>query len=281
MIGTSYDEIVGLIEGERNALLDLLNGLAAGHWESRTSCPGWSVKDIAAHILGDDMGILARERDRYTPEPAAGSPAPAASWEALVRRINAANEVWVDAWRRVSPALIREPLALSGPRLGDYYRTLDADTLGDPVSWAGDDPAPNWLRVAREYTERWVHQQQIRDAVGVPGVQEAQWVRPLLDTFAHSLPIALRTFDRPEGTTVLLVATGEGGDRWAVVRREGRWSLGEPPAGQVTATTTLDVETLWHVYTKAIDRTTVRKRAEVFGDEDLGRAVLSAVAIIA
>ncbi|HEX3202686.1 MAG TPA: hypothetical protein VHW42_12245 [Actinomycetes bacterium] len=39
----------------------------------------------------------------------------------------------------------------------------------DPVSWVGPDPAPNWLDVAREYSERWTHQQQIRDAAEIPG----------------------------------------------------------------------------------------------------------------
>ena len=36
------------------------------------------------------------------------------------------------------------------------------------VNWAGPEPAPIWLDPAREYTERWVHQQHIRDAVRNP-----------------------------------------------------------------------------------------------------------------
>lgn len=33
------------------------------------------------------------------------------------------------------------------------------------VSWASDGPVPYWFNVAQEFTERWVHQQQMREAV--------------------------------------------------------------------------------------------------------------------
>jgi hypothetical protein len=58
------------------------------------------------------------------------------------------------------------------------------------VSWVGPDPVPNWLDVAREYTERWTHQQQARDAVGMPGLREPTFMAPVLATFVHALPQA-------------------------------------------------------------------------------------------
>jgi hypothetical protein len=33
------------------------------------------------------------------------------------------------------------------------------------VSWAGEEKSANWFDTAREFTERWHHQQQIRLAV--------------------------------------------------------------------------------------------------------------------
>lgn len=48
---------------------------------------------------------------------------------------------------------------------------LDLNALGGPVEWAtGSDPAPAWLDIAREYMERYIHQRQIRDATGRPGL---------------------------------------------------------------------------------------------------------------
>jgi hypothetical protein len=40
--------------------------------------------------------------------------------------------------------------------------------MGEPVTWAGPEPAPIWLDIAREYTERWLHQAQVRDATRNP-----------------------------------------------------------------------------------------------------------------
>jgi hypothetical protein len=34
-------------------LLTLLSNLSAEEWEKPTVCEGWSVKDIALHLLGD------------------------------------------------------------------------------------------------------------------------------------------------------------------------------------------------------------------------------------
>jgi uncharacterized protein (TIGR03083 family) len=273
-----YDTILELLQSERGELLALLGALAPDAWSGATGCPGWSVKDIAAHVLSDDVGILARERDSFR---APGAP-PSSSWDDLVRFVNERNEAWVAAWRRVSPRLLIDLLAVTGPSLWDFYRTLDADALGESVSWAGTQPAPNWLRVAREYTERWVHQQQIRDATGTPGLREARWVRPLLDTFAHSLPIALQAVDAPEGTAVTLEATGEGGGRWTVARRGEGWQLAAEPTTQRPSTVvTVEVDTLWRLYTKAIDRDAARARARIEGDAALGERLLAARAIIA
>jgi uncharacterized protein (TIGR03083 family) len=278
MDAASYDSVLRLLEDERAELLKLLGALDPEAWAGKTACPGWSVKDIVAHVLGDDYGILVRERDGFR---APDSPR-SSSWDDVVRFVNERNETWVAAWRRCSPRLLIDLLGMSGPALRDHYRSLDADALGPPVSWAGDQPAPHWLRMAREYTERWVHQQQIRDATGRPGLREDRWVRPLLDTFAHSLPVALRDAEAPDATAVVLEATGEGGGRWAAVRRGGRWRLATQPSPPHASTVvTVDVETLWRLYTKAIDRDAARARAHVAGDEALASRVLSARAIIA
>jgi uncharacterized protein (TIGR03083 family) len=275
---SSYDTVLRLLEAERAELLGLLKALDADAWAGATGCPGWSVKDIAAHVLGDDFGILARERDGYREVRSTKS----GSWDDVVRFVNERNEAWVTAWRRASPRLLIDLLTGSGPALWAYYRSIDPAELGAPVSWAGDQPAPNWLRVAREYTERWVHQQQIRDATGRPGLREGHWVGPLLDIFAHALPVALRSGDAPDGTVVVVAATGEGGGRWTVARRGQGWQLvAEPTAERPSTVVTIDVETLWRLYTKAIDRDAARAGARVEGDEALAERVLSARAIIA
>jgi hypothetical protein len=172
-------------------------------------------------------------------------------------------------------------LSFSGPPLWEHFQGLDPEALGGVVSWAGTEPAPHRLGVAREYTERWIHHQQIRDALNVGGLREARWIRPLLETFAYSLPVALRAVPADDGTIVELTAVGQGGGRWSVLRRNNAWSVIEESRTPPAASLALDVETLWRLYTKGIDRATARSRATIEGDQALALPLLSAVAIIA
>jgi hypothetical protein len=97
----------------------------------------------------------------------------------------------VEAARRISPALLIELLDVAGRRFEEYVGTLDLDAAGGPVQWAtGSQPAPVWLDVAREYMERYVHQDQIRSATG-RGRLGALFTWPVLETAAHALPRAL------------------------------------------------------------------------------------------
>jgi uncharacterized damage-inducible protein DinB len=58
-----------LLTDDRAALLRLLRTLSAFEWLSDTDVPGWTVKDLAFHVLDDDLGWLSRGRDGT---PAAG-----------------------------------------------------------------------------------------------------------------------------------------------------------------------------------------------------------------
>ncbi|HLI07692.1 MAG TPA: maleylpyruvate isomerase N-terminal domain-containing protein [Ktedonobacteraceae bacterium] len=48
-----------LFPAERKQLLLLLSQLDESEWHRPTICPGWTVKDIALHLLGDDTSISA------------------------------------------------------------------------------------------------------------------------------------------------------------------------------------------------------------------------------
>jgi uncharacterized protein (TIGR03083 family) len=268
-------DVIDLFEPERAALLDVLASLAADEWRAPTVCAGWSVKDVAAHIIADDFGIVSGGRDRYDIGWFSGP------WEELLAYINKRNEAWVAAMRRVSPQLIVELLRFSGERMAAEFRARDLDAIGVPVDWAGPEPAPAWLHVAREYTERWLHQQQIRDAVKRPGLKDARMFAPVLDAFVRAMPHTYRDVAAPDGTHVLLTITGEAGGAWSLIMRDGSWSLyrdaGTPPAASVT----VDQETAWRLFTKGIDAGAARAAAKITGDRALGEVALSMVSILA
>jgi uncharacterized protein (TIGR03083 family) len=39
------------VDAERAALAELLSGLAEAEWETPSVCPGWTVRDVAAHVI--------------------------------------------------------------------------------------------------------------------------------------------------------------------------------------------------------------------------------------
>jgi uncharacterized protein (TIGR03083 family) len=266
--------------GERAALLDLLASLSAAEWAAPTVCAGWSVKDVALHLLGDDVGRLAAGRDN-SPNPAFWIDPELDPWTGLVAAIDRQNELWVETTRRLSPRLVIDLLRLTGEQTEDYFRQLDVEAVRGAVDWAGPDPAPVWLDLAREYTERWVHQQHIRDAVARPGLKEPEWLHPVLATFVYGLLRSLAGIEAGEGTVARLTITGEAGGDWVAVRRDGGWHLGTDYAGVAAATVALDQETAWRLFTKGISKDEARARAMTTGDPALAGRVLDTVSILA
>lgn len=266
-------DVLDLFGEDRAALLALLGDLDADDWQRPTACAGWTVRDVALHILGGDLANLSRRRDRFS----GASPAPG---ESVLDFINRFNHDWVAATRRLSPPVICELLAVSGPPLFAYFGSLDLMALGGPIEWAGLAAAPVWLDVAREYTERWHHQQHIRDAVGRPGQTEPRFLQPVLSTFAHALPVAFRAVDAPLGTVVHVQIRGPAGGDWAVTREGNGWELGEGLPPSPAARVSLDQDAAWRLYTKGLPRAAAQAIA-IDGDPALGSAVSRAVAIIA
>ena len=155
--------VVDLFPEILDQLLKLLMGLASEEWNKPTVCHGWSVKDVALHLLGGEIGNLSRRRDGHSVGISIDG------WEQLVAYINDWNQQWVQTTRRISSAILIDLLELTGGQMCDYFHSLDPYAMGGPVSWIGPEPAPVWVDMAREYTERWHHQQHIREAVDSQG----------------------------------------------------------------------------------------------------------------
>jgi uncharacterized protein (TIGR03083 family) len=92
--------VTHLVAPERASLLELLSALAAERWQAPTVCPGWSVKDVALHLLGGDIDLLSRRRDGAA---RADTPGRSAGFQELVASLDRLHQRWVEATRRVSP----------------------------------------------------------------------------------------------------------------------------------------------------------------------------------
>lgn len=260
-----------VVTAERAELLNLLATLTPQHWAAATGCPGWTVKDIALHILQGDLGTLARGRDNDTASLLTGFD----DYRAFVAALNAQNQRWIEATRSLSGRLIRELLAFAGNQMAAYWASVELDAQCH-VSWAGPDPVPRWFGIAQEFTEHWVHQQQIRVAVGIPGLVHNRFLGTVLSTFAWALPHHYRTVTGPD-VEVSIRFAGEGGSVWSLTRQAGHWDLHQRPARNPAATITVPTADAWRLFTGALDD---HHRVRLDGDATLTHHFLTTRSII-
>jgi uncharacterized protein (TIGR03083 family) len=236
-------DVRGPLTAQRGRLLSLLASLSDVQWAAPTAAPQWPVKDIALHLLDADLSWLARHRDRTR---TGTIPAPSGH-EEFVRRLAARNQRWVDGTRTLSPPLITGLLQWSGDQLDAYLGTVD---LARPSSvyWAGN--VPLWFDLAREFTERWVHYQQIREAArpGGPDHPPDEYLPLVLRTFIWGFPHQYRA-PAPAGTTIALDITGIGA--WTLTRTATGWTLDEGQPGAPAASLQMTGDAAWRLLTGA------------------------------
>lgn len=175
-----------------------------------------------------------------------------------------------------------EAIEGSGAHVAAFMESLDPFAPAHfAASWAGQESSPMWLDIGRELTERWHHQQQVRDAVAAAPLTDPDWLRPVLAVSAHALPAAYAAVRAPEGTAVVVEVTGEAGGAWTVARRGPAWELLAGRAEKAEASVALDAETACRGFLKLIGEGEARARAVVRGDADLAAPALRALAVMA
>jgi mycothiol maleylpyruvate isomerase-like protein len=236
-------DVRGPLTAQRGRLLSLLASLSDAQWAAPTAAPQWPVKDIALHLLDVDLSWLAHDRDH---DQTGIIPVPSGH-EEFVRRLAQRNQQWVDGTRTLSPQLITGLLQWSGEQLDAYLGTVD---LARPSSvyWAGQ--VPLWFDLAREFTERWVHYQQIREAAQPAGHdnQQDEYLPLVLRTFIWGFPHQYQA-PAPTGTTIALEIADIG--TWMLTRTATGWTLDEAQAAAPAASLRMTGEAAWRLLTGA------------------------------
>jgi uncharacterized protein (TIGR03083 family) len=257
-------------------LIDLLGSLEPSEWDLQTIAPLWKVRDVAAHLLDTVLRKLSMVRDScYLEAVNIRSPQDVT---ALVNRLNAEG---VTVYRRLSPPVLIDMMKAACQQSASFHESLDQFAPATfAVSWAGEETSLNWFDTARELTERWHHQQQIRLVTNRPGIMTPDLYHPVLDCFVRGLPHVYRDVDVPVGTVLLLEISGESGGQWFLSRGSTRWSFVSRSAGELASRVTIPQELAWRVFTKGIDRDSTRTRIKIEGNRDLGEKALRLTAIV-
>jgi uncharacterized protein (TIGR03083 family) len=258
-------------------LIELLTSLSEADWHKPTRAKAWTVKDIAAHLLDGNFRTLSMSRDKYF----GVTPGKLESYRDLVNYLNELNADWVKATKRLSPKVLTALLESSGMEYYAHLKTLDP--FGPaifPVDWAGETASANWFHVAREFTEKWHHQQQIREAVNQPGIMNRDLYFPVLETFMQALPYTFRNTDAPAGTRVKINIEGEAGGTWIIQMQESKWQF---TTGGADADThiTMHQNNAWKLLTKGLSNSETRDLVQFAGEEIFAQPVFSMTTVMA
>lgn len=177
--------VANLFPEVSSRLVELLRSLSPDEWQKPTVSSRRTVKDIASHLLDGSLRRLSMQRDNY--RPADGRSQPRAD-EPLMDFLNRLNDEWETGTRRLSPKVLVDLIEWADTQLADLFRSLDPHGPAIfPVAWAGENRSENWMDMARDYTEKWHHTQQIFDATQrTSTIMNRQLGHPCLDIFMRA-----------------------------------------------------------------------------------------------
>lgn len=264
-------------------LINCLSTCKTEDWQRPTLAREWTVKDVAAHLLDGNIRALSIGRDQYFGHPIP----PDSSYEEVVRALNELNAQWILAAKRLSPSLLIQLLESTGNATTAYYKTLNLGSPAPfPVAWAGEEQSLNWFHIAREYTERWHHQAQIRAAIGnLSPLLTPRLYHPFLQTTIRGMPHLYRNVPADTGTVVQINIAGPSGGTWSIKKMAEKWTLTERLAESPAAVVSIEQSIAWKLFTKAMRPTgellEQKTLVSFTGNQGLAEPALSLIAVMA
>ena len=229
----SDQQLVDTMEAAWRSIDGLCSEFSEIQWKTVTDCPGWSVQDQLSHLAGSENGLLGRPKPDHTvPE-----------LPHIKNEVGANNEVVIDYRRSWTGA---EVLADFREATGERLKVLKAMEPSDFDAAAQTPIGPGTQRdyLAIRIFDAWVHEQDMRRAVGIPGDLEGPVAEHSVGRMAMAVPyIVGRRVQPPDGTTVVVEVTGAAGRVLPIAMRGARANpLPTAPESPNTALI-MDVET--------------------------------------
>jgi hypothetical protein len=227
-------------------------------------------------LLGGDLSLLAGQRDDHH-----GTPAPEQlSEDGFISWLDDLQVEWVHAARRLSPRLVIDLLDWTGPQVVELFGRQDASARTANVSWASTGRVPVWLDQARELSERWIHRQQILQAVGSPSGLQRDLAEPVLDGLRWAYPFRLEPHVRPAGAMVEVAVSGPELElQWNLVSDGATWQF-QPMAGdRLIAQLRMTSDQAWRLLSNNLDQD-AQTHIIASGDPDIVDSLMRTRAII-
>lgn len=272
---TPQADVPSLFADERARLIELLDTFEPGDWLLPSPCPEWTVLDLCAHLVGDDVSLVSRHRDGYL-----GTPAPDGLAEPqFIEWLDELQMEWVRAARRLSPRLVIELLGWLAPQLVGAMRGQDPTDRSASVSWASTDAVPIWVDQVRELSEYWIHRQQLLTAVDRPSDLDAPTLGAIFEGFRWAYPYRLNAIASMPDDTVTIEIDGPVARSWLLVATGDGWGFTEGPESNIVGRLAMSTDQAWRLLTNNLAAGEQRE-LDVSGDPEVVQTLLQTRAII-
>jgi uncharacterized protein (TIGR03083 family) len=266
------DHMIAALNEEWDALVTLAGDLAPGDWSHATDLPGWTVKDVYAHVIGTESILLGRQG------PAIAVPD---DLPHVRNEMGRANEAWVLAYRPCSGSEVLADLAEVVTERRAMLARTGPDAFDAP-SWtpAGEDSYGRYMRI--RVMDQWFHEQDVREAVGRPGHLSGLAPEVVLDELTSALGYVVgKQANFPEGSSVRVNLRGPMSHRWDIAVTD-RARVVDQLSGEPTVTFTMPGATFCRLAggRRQWNHQWVRSAVVVHGDHDLGDQLLANLAFM-
>ncbi|MEV8127141.1 maleylpyruvate isomerase family mycothiol-dependent enzyme [Streptomyces sp. NPDC085944] len=248
------------------AISELVQPLVEAEWNRRTPCPGWSVRDIVSHVLGRDSEMLGDPRPIHT--------LPRDLYH-VTNDHQRYMEMQVDVRRHHTAPEMTSELEYMIIRRNRQLRNESRDP-GTKVRGPLGTELTLQEAMRRHAFDVWVHEQDLRTALGRPGNLDSPGAHVARDVLLDALPaVVADRADAPRSSAVVFDVHGPVEFlRTIRVDIQGRGTLESSPALGPAATLTLDWETYVRLACGRVPLEAAKEGIKTEGDPDLAEAIL-------
>jgi uncharacterized protein (TIGR03083 family) len=260
-----------LVETWRQAIAEfvaLARDLPEDQWHLPTDLEGWSVKDNVAHTAHLEA-VLAGEPEETTPVDEAPHIKDLSGYY---------TEQGVVARRDRDMGVLADEIETSAAsRLADLEAEPPTDGAVPPPRTPGGVGWSTERLLSNRPLDVWMHEQDIRRAVGRPGGYDTPAARHTIEVLGQGLPMVVGKRVAPPAGTTVRVDVPDAGKTWTVlVRDDGRAAVVDPVEAP-TVRITLSAEDF--VVLAGGRRAVGSTSPKIEGDAELGNAVLANLAV--
>ena len=250
-----------------DSITTLCNTLTESDWSRVTDCPGWSVQDNLSHLIGIERMLEGLPPTTHKAAPAAHVKNP----------IGEANENEIDSRRHLSgAAVLAEWADIATQRMATLRGASDEYFDAAAMTPTGPGTVGDFLSI--RVLDSWVHEQDMRRAVGKPGNLAGPAAEHTVDRLLRTVPIVVgKRAGTPEGASVVIDITG-GVQRHVVCTvTDGRATVSSTEPEAPLARITLDTEAFVVLATGRVTADSLGDRVSYAGDVEHGRKVTGAL----